>query len=212
MKPALLVPALAALMLATACSDESPQPQALPDDPVQPYADDIDIADPGMPESEEEVVFAETMDRDAMVLSGPNILDTIAADPRLSTLYGAIEAAALDETLATGGPYTVFAPTNDAFDALPEGQLEDYLRPEKADRLVRMLEYHIVEGELRAANVPPAEDGTPVASLNGLDLSLRDMGGGDLMINQASLMETDIDGGNGVVHVIDSVLVPRETE
>ena len=57
MKPALLVPALAALMLATACSDESPQPQALPDDPVQPYADDIDIADPGMPESEEEVVF-----------------------------------------------------------------------------------------------------------------------------------------------------------
>jgi uncharacterized surface protein with fasciclin (FAS1) repeats len=209
MKRHLLVPAAAALFLA-ACSGESTDTRTTPQDPVQPYADDIDIETPGA--AEEEEVYADTMDRDQMVTSGPNVLDTIAADPRLSTLYGALEAAGLDETLATGGPYTLFAPTNDAFDALPEGQLEDYLKPEKAERLVRMLEYHIVDGDIRASNVPPAEDGTPVASLNGLDLSVRDMGGGDLMINQANILETDVEGGNGVVHIIDSVLVPRETE
>ena len=75
-----------------------------------------------------------------------------------------------------------------------------------------MLEYHIVEGSVRASNVPPADEGVPTASLNGLDLSVRDMGGGKLMINQASILETDVEGGNGVVHIIHSVLVPRETE
>jgi len=212
MKCQLIVPALAALMLA-ACSGDAPE-DTTPQDPVQPYADDVDITppaetDPALDDSES---YTETMDRDQMVTSGPNVLDTIAADPRLSILYGAIEAAGLDETLATGGPYTVFAPTNDAFDALPEGQLEDYLRPEKADRLVRMLEYHVVDGDVRASNVPAAEEGVPTPSLNGLDLSLRDMGGGELMINQASILESDVEGGNGVVHVIDSVLVPRESE
>ncbi|MDX1293513.1 MAG: fasciclin domain-containing protein [Hyphomonas sp.] len=212
MKRFLLVPALSALCLA-ACSGDAPDTAPVPQDPVQPYADDIDIAPSPAPEAgEEEEVFADTMDRDAMVTSGPNLMDAVAADPRLSTLYGALEAAGLDETLATGGPYTVFAPTNDAFDALPDGQLEDYLRPEKVGRLVRLLEYHVVEGNLRAANMPPAEQGVPVASLNGLDLSVRDMGGGTLMINQANLLETDVEGGNGVVHVIDSVLVPRATE
>ncbi|WP_370171492.1 MULTISPECIES: fasciclin domain-containing protein [Hyphomonas] len=212
MKRQLIAPAVAALMLA-ACSGDAPDTPT-PQDPVQPYADDVDItppveADSDMDDSES---YTETMDRDQMVTSGPNVVDTLAADPRLSTLYGAVEAAGLDETLATGGPYTVFAPTNEAFDVLPEGQLEDYLRPEKVDRLVRMLEYHIVEGDLRASNVPAEEDGVPTPSLNGLDLSLRDMGGGELMINQASILESDIEGGNGVVHVIDSVLVPRESE
>ena len=212
MKRQLIAPAVAALMLA-ACSGDAPDTPT-PQDPVQPYADDVDItppveADPDMNDSES---YTETMDRDQMVTSGPNVLDTLAADPRLSTLYGAVVAAGLDEPLSTGGPYTVFAPTNEAFDALPEGQLEDYLRPEKVDRLVRMLEYHIVDGDLRASNVPAEEDGVPTPSLNGLDLSLRDMGGGELMINQASILESDIEGGNGVVHVIDSVLVPRESE
>lgn len=207
MKRSLLVPAMAALFLA-ACSDDAPEPRTAPQDPVQPYADDVDIA----PAPDEEETFTDTIDREDMVASGPNLLDAVAADPRLSTLYGAIEAAGLDETLATGGPYTIFAPTNDAFDALPEGQLEDYLKPDNTDKLVRMLEYHIVEGEVRASTVPPAEEGVPTASLNGLDLSVRDMGGGQLMINQASILETDVEGGNGIVHVIDSVLVPRETE
>ena len=209
MKRHLLIPVASALFLA-ACSGESSDTRTLPQDPVQPYADDVDITP--SPDAGEEEIYADTMDRDQMVTSGPNVLDTIAADPRLSTLYGAIEAASLDETLATGGPYTVFAPTNEAFDALPTGQLEDYLKPDNADKLVRVLEYHIVEGSVRASNVPPADEGVPTASLNGLDLSVRDMGGGKLMINQASILETDVEGGNGVVHIIDSVLVPRETE
>ena len=114
MKRSLLVPAMAALFLA-ACSDDAPETRTAPQDPVQPYADDVDIA----PAPDEEETFTDTIDREDMVASGPNLLDAVAADPRLSTLYGAIEAAGLDETLATGGPYTIFAPTNDAFDALP---------------------------------------------------------------------------------------------
>ena len=104
MKRQLIVPAVAALMLA-ACSGDAPDTPT-PQDPVQPYADDVDItppveADSDMDDSES---YTETMDRDQMVTSGPNVVDTLAADPRLSTLYGAVEAAGLDETLATGGP------------------------------------------------------------------------------------------------------------
>lgn len=209
MKRHLLISVTSALLLA-ACSGESSDTRTPPQDPVQPYADDVVITP--SPVAGEDEIYADTMDRDQLVTSGPNVLDTIAADARLSTLYGAIEAASLDETLATGGPYTIFAPTNDAFDALPTGQLEDYLKPDNADKLVRVLEYHIVEGSVRASNVPPVDEGVPTASLNGLDLSVRDMGGGKLMINQASILETDVEGGNGIVHIIDSVLVPRETE
>lgn len=139
---------------------------------------------------------------------GMSITDIVASDPNFSTLLAAVGAADLADTLAGEGPYTVFAPTNDAFDALPAGTLDSLLKPANKDQLAGILTYHVVEGEVMAADVTPGD----VTTVNGADFTIS-VDNGDVIItdgqgNQAMVTQTDIEASNGVIHVIDAVLLP----
>jgi uncharacterized surface protein with fasciclin (FAS1) repeats len=141
----------------------------------------------------------------------PNIVDTLAADSDFTTLVTALEAADLDGALAGDGPFTVFAPTNEAFDALPEGVLDDLLAD--TDELTKVLTYHVYEGEVLAADAI-ALDGQTVDMLNGLGMTI-DVVDGDVVLNlgkdsEATVIITDILASNGVIHAIDVVLNPAD--
>jgi uncharacterized surface protein with fasciclin (FAS1) repeats len=139
--------------------------------------------------------------------SGMTITEIVADGSDFSTLLTAVEAADLGETLAGEGPYTVFAPTNEAFAALPAGTLETLLEPENKDQLVSILTYHVVPGEIPAAEVTAGE----VTTLNGADFTISTDDGvviTDGQGNQATVTQTDVEASNGVIHVIDAVLLP----
>jgi uncharacterized surface protein with fasciclin (FAS1) repeats len=140
------------------------------------------------------------------------IVDIAVANPDLTTLVTAIQAAGLAETLSGEGPFTVFAPSNEAFAALPAGELDALLLPENKDKLVRILSYHVVPGMVMAADIPAEADAGATASVNNLDLSVRMTADGKAMVNQATVTQADIPASNGVVHVIDTVLLPRMEE
>jgi len=130
------------------------------------------------------------------------IVEVAASNPDFSTLVAAVEAAGLVETLSGEGPFTVFAPTNAAFEALPEGVLDALLLPENKDTLTAILTYHVVSGEVMAADVQPGD----VATVEGSTIELSTDGG--VTVNDANVVATDVDASNGVIHVIDAVLVP----
>jgi transforming growth factor-beta-induced protein len=137
-----------------------------------------------------------------------DIVDTAIADGRFTTLVAAIQAAGLVDALKAEGPFTVFAPTDDAFAALPEGTLESLLLPENKQQLTDILLYHVVEGKVMAANVTGL---TAAPTLLGKDLAVKvDMG--NVYINEAKVIITDIETSNGVIHVIDAVLLPPAEE
>ena len=137
-------------------------------------------------------------------------------NPDFSTLVSAVTAAELGETLSGDGPYTVFAPTNAAFDALPAGTVES-LTTEDTDQLGNILTYHVVSGEVMAADLVAAiesagADGYMIETVNGGTLTAM-MEGGNVMLrdaqgNTATVSATDVDASNGVIHVIDTVLMP----
>ncbi len=139
-----------------------------------------------------------------------DIVDTAVAAGSFTTLATALEAAGLVDTLKGDGPYTVFAPTDDAFAALPEGTLDDLLaEPEGA--LTDILTYHVIEGEVMAADVVTM-DGQSVATVQGAELTIR-VDGDQVMLEDATgatvnVTQTDIGASNGVIHVIDGVLMP----
>jgi uncharacterized surface protein with fasciclin (FAS1) repeats len=135
-----------------------------------------------------------------MKRTGPPLFG-LANKSGLSTLAFAVEAVGLNKTLNTGGPFTVFAPTNEAFAALPEGTLEALL--EDPETLTNILLYHVAAGELMAADVVGL---TEIEMVNGDTVSVSVNGG--VMVNDATVIATDILGKNGVVHVIDKVLLP----
>lgn len=136
------------------------------------------------------------------------IVEIAAADERFSTLVAAIQAADLAEILSGEGPFTVFAPTNDAFAALPEGTLDTLLMPENKQQLVDILTYHVVPGKVMAADVVELSEADTVL---GQPVSIRtDMG--NVYVNDAQVIITDIEASNGVIHVIDSVLLPQTDE
>ena len=122
-----------------------------------------------------------------------------------STLVAAVKAAGLVETLSSAGPFTVFAPVNAAFNNLPAGTLDNLLKPENKDMLAGILTYHVVAGNVMAADL---KDGQIVKTVNGQELkvSIKD---GKVMINGANVTAADLVGSNGVVHVIDQVLLPK---
>lgn len=140
------------------------------------------------------------------------IADAVAANPEFSSLLAAVDAAGLTETLAGEGPFTVFAPTNAAFAALPPGEIDALLLPENQETLARIVSYHVVPGRVMAADVPAEEAGVATASVNNLDLSVRRMTDGTVMVNQYTVTSADIEASNGVIHVIDGVLMPRMEE
>ncbi len=138
---------------------------------------------------------------------GDSVVDVAASDASFSTLAQAIEAAGLTETLSSEGPYTVFAPTNEAFEALPEGTLEELLLPENQDVLAQILTYHVLPAEVLAADVTTGDvetvEGTTVAVVV-------DEATGSVMVNDAMVIMPDVQASNGVIHAIDQVILPPD--
>lgn len=133
-----------------------------------------------------------------------NIVEVAASNEDFSTLVAAVQAAGLAEVLSGEGPYTVFAPTNEAFAALPEGTVEMLLLPENKDKLVAILTYHVVAGDVSAAEVLEL---TEVTTLQG-DTAVIAVTDDGVTIDGANVVVTDIDASNGVIHVIDAVITP----
>ena len=135
-----------------------------------------------------------------------DVVDIAIASPDHSTLVAAVTAAELVETLKGTGPFTIFAPTNAAFNALPAGTVDGLLKPEQKSALSNILTYHVVAGAVKAADL---KDGQKVKTLQGeeLTVSIKD---GKVMINGATVTAADLTGSNGVVHVVDGVLMPKK--
>jgi uncharacterized surface protein with fasciclin (FAS1) repeats len=135
-----------------------------------------------------------------------NIVELASDTDNLSTLVAAVKAAGLVETLSGEGPFTVFAPTNEAFAALPEGTVENLLKPENRDMLVKILTYHVVSGKVMSGDL---SDGMMAETVEGsqISVSITDAG---VSINDASVVTADVEASNGVVHLIDSVIMPPE--
>ncbi len=142
----------------------------------------------------------------AMADGGPkaDIVDTAIAAGNFNTLVAAIKAAGLVDTLKGAGPFTVFAPTDAAFAKLPPGTIDDLLKPENKAKLVAILTYHVVTGKVMAKDVASM---TSAKTVNGKDLTIKTMDG-KVMINDATVTTADIEASNGVIHVIDTVLMP----
>lgn len=129
---------------------------------------------------------------------------TIASEAEdFSTLVAAIKAAGLAEDLGGEGPFTVFAPTNAAFEALPQGLLIQLMEPEQKERLAGILRYHVIPGKLMAENIAPEK----VATLEGRE-AVFTVDGETVMMDGAKIIKQDIEATNGVIHVIDRVLIP----
>jgi transforming growth factor-beta-induced protein len=136
----------------------------------------------------------------------PDIVDTAVSAGSFKTLVAAVKAAGLVETLQGPGPFTVFAPTDEAFAALPKGTVESLLKPENKEKLVAILTYHVVSGRVLAADVvklPSAE------TVQGQRVSIK-VGDSGVFVDGAKVVKTDIEASNGIIHVIDSVLIPGE--
>jgi len=133
-----------------------------------------------------------------------DIVDLAVSTEFLSTLVAAVKAGDLVETLKSDGPFTVFAPTNDAFSALPEGTLESLLMPENKDKLVDILTYHVVPGKVKSTDL---NDGMKAKTVQGSKIEV-DISESGVKINNASITAADIEASNGVVHVIDKVILP----
>lgn len=131
------------------------------------------------------------------------IVEVAAANPEFSTLVTAVKAAGLVDTLSSEGPFTVFAPTNAAFAKLPAGTVEDLLKPENKEKLVAVLTYHVVAGKVMAADVMKL---TAADTVNGKALTIDTSKG--VKVNDSMVTATDIAASNGVIHVVDTVILP----
>ncbi|MDV5058585.1 fasciclin domain-containing protein [Vibrio diabolicus] len=134
-----------------------------------------------------------------------DIVDVATENGSFNTLVAAVRAADLVDTLKGEGPFTVFAPTDDAFAKLPDGTIDMLLMPENKDKLVSILTYHVVPGKVMAADVVKLNKATTV---QGQDVMIKTMGD-KVMVNDANVMATDVKAKNGVIHVIDTVIMPK---
>ncbi|MGB3774595.1 MAG: fasciclin domain-containing protein [Leeuwenhoekiella sp.] len=162
---------------------------------------------------EEQTMTTESEDME----NGETVADIAMGDDQFSTLVQGVQAAGLGETLQSDGPFTVFAPTNQAFSKLPEGTLNDLLKPENKEKLTGILTYHVVPGEYAAADIIKAikdntgayeittvEGGKLTASLDGDKVIVTDENSGEATVEQA-----DVKGSNGIIHGINTVLMPK---
>jgi uncharacterized surface protein with fasciclin (FAS1) repeats len=150
------------------------------------------------------VLLAVTLSSTFSRAKSQDIVDTAVAAGQFNTLAAALKSAGLVDTLKGSGPFTVFAPTDAAFAKLPAGTLENLLKPENKTKLVAILTYHVVPGDVTAAQVATL---TQAKTVNGaiLKLSAHD---GKVVVNNADVVKADIEASNGVIHVIDAVLLP----
>jgi len=141
---------------------------------------------------------------DRAMAEGDTIVDVAVEAGSFGTLVAALQAGDLVETLMGEGPFTVFAPTDEAFAALPEGTVESLLLPENKDQLVSILTYHVVPASVLAAEVIGL---TSAPTVNGQNVSITIMDG-TVMVDNAKVTATDIMASNGIIHVIDAVIIP----
>lgn len=134
-----------------------------------------------------------------------DIVDTAQSAGTFNTLVTAINAAGLTDTLKGDGPFTVFAPTDEAFSKLPPGTVENLLKPENISQLQAILTYHVVPGKVKAKD---AVELTSAKTVNGQEFKVS-KSGNDLMVDDAKVIKTDIMASNGVIHVIDRVIMPQ---
>jgi uncharacterized surface protein with fasciclin (FAS1) repeats len=134
-----------------------------------------------------------------------DIVDTAVAAGSFKTLATALQAAGLVDTLKGKGPFTVFAPTDEAFAKLPAGTVQELLKPENKSKLTAILTYHVVPGRIQASEVVKINSAKTV---NGQSLMIK-VNGGTVMVDSAKVTQTDILCSNGVIHVIDSVITPK---
>jgi uncharacterized surface protein with fasciclin (FAS1) repeats len=134
-----------------------------------------------------------------------DIVDTAAGNDQFKTLVAAVKAADLVDTLKGDGPFTVFAPTDEAFAKLPDGTVEDLLKPENKDQLVAILTYHVVPGKIMAADIDG--ESKSVKTVQGDTLAVDATDG--VKVDDATVVTADIETSNGVIHVIDTVLMPN---
>tara|TARA_X000000950_G_scaffold9419_1_gene10420 strand:- start:345 stop:797 length:453 start_codon:yes stop_codon:yes gene_type:complete len=133
-----------------------------------------------------------------------DIVDTAIKAGSFNTLVAAVQAAELVETLKSKGPFTVFAPTDEAFSKLDKATLESLLKPENKDQLVAILTYHVVAGKVMSTDITGNME---PATVNGSTINIT-LNNGKVMINDATVITADVDTDNGVIHVIDKVLIP----
>lgn len=139
-----------------------------------------------------------------------NLLETAGAAGKFNTLAAAVKAAGLEDALTGDTKLTVFAPTDDAFAKLEKskpGTIKSLLKPENKDKLVAILTYHVVPGAVKAADVLKLKDGTMVKTLNGKSIKVNNKHG--VKVDHVKVIKTDILASNGVIHVIDTVLIPK---
>ena len=134
-----------------------------------------------------------------------DIVDTAVSAGQFNTLVAAVEAADLVTTLKGDGPYTVFAPTDEAFAALPEGTVENLLKPENKEQLISVLTYHVVAGKIMSSDI--AGTTAMVESVQGSELDVNATNG--VTVDGATVVTADIETDNGVIHVIDRVVLPQ---
>ncbi|MBE9101771.1 fasciclin domain-containing protein [filamentous cyanobacterium LEGE 07170] len=171
-----------------------------PDETATDGATETEPSEAAQPETAQpETAQPEVAQADATVV------DVAVDSGSFQTLTAAIQAAGLEETLQGAGPFTVFAPTDEAFAALPEGTVEELLLPENRDRLVQILTYHVVPGAVASSDILPGE----VATVEGTSVNLV-VQDGTVQVNEATVIQADVPASNGVIHVIDSVLIPAE--
>jgi uncharacterized surface protein with fasciclin (FAS1) repeats len=133
-----------------------------------------------------------------------NIVETAVTNGSFNTLVAAVTAAELVETLSSAGPFTVFAPVDAAFAALPEGTVENLVKPENKDKLTSILTYHVVAGKVMSSDL---SDGMVATTVNGAEITIH-LTDGKVMINEAEVIMADVETDNGVIHVINQVIIP----
>ena len=136
--------------------------------------------------------------------SKQTVVEIAAGNESFKTLVAAVKAAGLAEALSGDGPFTIFAPTDDAFKKLPAGTVEDLLKPENKEKLAGILKYHVVAAKVLAADVKPGK----VKTLQGSEVEIK-VADGKVTVDGATVTKTDIIGKNGVIHIIDSVILPK---
>ena len=149
---------------------------------------------------------------EAPAMETKTIVDIAASDEKFSTLVSAVRAAGLVDTLKGDGPFTVFAPTNDAFAALPAGTLDSLLLPENKQLLTDILLYHVVPGKVMASDVAALDGKSADTALEGQQIAIKTDMGSVFLNDNVKVVTTDIEAANGVIHVIDAVLLPPGEE
>ncbi len=202
------------MLFVSGCAEETPEEvaQETAEEAQETAEEAEEEAQETTEEAEEEIEEAQEATQEAIEAGQEaqeaeermNLVQTAVESGQFDTLITAIQTAELEETLSGEGPFTVFAPTDAAFDALPQGALDELL--DDKDALTDVLLYHVADGELMAADVVEMDS---IETLQGGELTVN-VTDDTVTVNDATIIETDIETSNGVIHVIDAVLIPPE--